>query len=251
MQTRERSESSYGFLCNIKSLYLKRDEQVHFSPIKEIMRQLLVGLASLPERDLVDQDVQPACIRHSNFLVKLGDFQSARGLSTPPKPEVTGSLGYRALEVISGEAEKMVWGAGVVFALMLLGENPFDLSWDKWRAIVQSQDIEDVIKEGKVNDSSYVHPYTQLAFGFMICLCRSMRWQCTVRLMMQQRVMKNEKISCKLRLRTSLRVSVHIIGQSDQPGIIFLFPPVFLLVDVFVLQSPRSGEGQHPVRKLQ
>ncbi|XP_024515852.1 serine/threonine-protein kinase ATG1a [Selaginella moellendorffii] len=163
MQTRERSESSYGFLCNIKSLYLKRDEQVHFSPIKEIMRQLLVGLASLPERDLVDQDVQPACIRHSNFLVKLGDFQSARGLSTPPKPEVTGSLGYRALEVISGEAEKMVWGAGVVFALMLLGENPFDLSWDKWRAIVSIRFHDMLVPEyevamySPVNDATTSH----------------------------------------------------------------------------------------------
>ncbi|EFJ25296.1 hypothetical protein SELMODRAFT_18337, partial [Selaginella moellendorffii] len=55
--------------------------------IKETMRQLLVGLASLHEREVVHQDILPECLKFelnsNNFVVKLGDFGCARKLSTP------------------------------------------------------------------------------------------------------------------------------------------------------------------------
>ncbi|XP_002967635.2 uncharacterized protein LOC9632861 [Selaginella moellendorffii] len=103
--------------------------------IKETIRQLLVGLASLHEREVVHQDIVPACIRfelnHSNFVVKLGDFHCSRRLSTPPNVDTMGgSMGFTAPEVISRETEKIgkgvdMWGVGAVLANMLLGENPF------------------------------------------------------------------------------------------------------------------------------
>ncbi|XP_002973636.2 serine/threonine-protein kinase MAK [Selaginella moellendorffii] len=121
--------------------------------IKETMRQLLVGLASLHEREVVHQDILPECLKFelnsNNFVVKLGDFGCARKLSTPPTVHI-GSLGFRAPEVISKEIEKFgkgvdMWGAGVVFAVLLLGKKPFggyrnyNLSWEEDEAKVMDK----------------------------------------------------------------------------------------------------------------
>ncbi|EFJ35862.1 hypothetical protein SELMODRAFT_30995, partial [Selaginella moellendorffii] len=105
--------------------------------IRAVMRQILEGLAWIHAHRIVHQDVKTSNVlvkrdgEKNKFVVKLADFATARRLRTRPWSNKVGTLTFNAPELLKGATSFGtaidVWGAGCIFAEMLLGSNPFDV----------------------------------------------------------------------------------------------------------------------------
>ncbi|EFJ09013.1 hypothetical protein SELMODRAFT_428484 [Selaginella moellendorffii] len=118
--------------------------------IRAVMRQILEGLAWIHAHRVVHQDVKTSNVlvkrdgEKNKFVVKLADFAAARRLRTRPWSNKVGTLTFNAPELLKGATSFGtaidVWGAGCIFAEMLLGSNPFDVTdeedWDSFDCFV-------------------------------------------------------------------------------------------------------------------
>ncbi|XP_002962404.2 cell division control protein 2 homolog 3 [Selaginella moellendorffii] len=108
--------------------------------IRAVMRQILEGLAWIHAHGIVHQDVKTSNVlvkrdgEKNKFVVKLADFATARRLRTRPWSNKVGTLTFNAPELLKGATSFGtaidVWGAGCIFAEMLLGSDPFDVPDD-------------------------------------------------------------------------------------------------------------------------
>ncbi|EFJ35866.1 hypothetical protein SELMODRAFT_78280 [Selaginella moellendorffii] len=102
-----------------------------------MVRQILEGLAWIHAHRIVHQDVKTSNVlvkrdgEKNKFVVKLADFATVRRLRTRPWSNKVGTLTFNAPELLTGATSFGtaidVWGAGCIFAEMLLGSNPFDV----------------------------------------------------------------------------------------------------------------------------
>ncbi|CAD8076578.1 unnamed protein product [Paramecium sonneborni] len=96
---------------------------------KQIMFQVLKGLAYLHDQGIIHRDLKPNNILHKNLTIKICDLGMAQNLKKC-KPQTTRIQNhqYRAPEVFLGQkycSKVDVWSAGVLFIELLFRSNPF------------------------------------------------------------------------------------------------------------------------------
>ncbi|CAD8132090.1 unnamed protein product [Paramecium pentaurelia] len=96
---------------------------------KQIMFQVLKGLAYLHDLGIIHRDLKPNNILHKNLTIKICDLGMAQNLKKF-KPQTTRIQNhqYRAPEVFLGQkycSKVDVWSAGVLFIELLFRSNPF------------------------------------------------------------------------------------------------------------------------------
>ncbi|CAD8142793.1 unnamed protein product [Paramecium octaurelia] len=101
---------------------------------KQIMFQVLKGLAYLHDLGIIHRDLKPNNILHKNLTIKICDLGMAQNLKKF-KPQTTRIQNhqYRAPEVFLGQkycSKVDVWSAGVLFIELLFRSNPFKGSTD-------------------------------------------------------------------------------------------------------------------------
>ena len=111
------------------------DKKTRVPVIRDLCRQLLVGMSVVHASLIIHRDVKPQNIllkqEGQRHVLKIADFGLAKQFSYPPAPETlqVASLWYRAPEVLlrSGYDVGMdLWGIGCVVGEMMLGEPLFE-----------------------------------------------------------------------------------------------------------------------------
>lgn len=113
------------------------ESKIQFTPgqIKNIMHQILTGIAYLHSNNIIHRDIKSANILlNNNGVVKLGDFGLARTICPLPKRNKIYSgnvvtIWYRSPELLLGmknyDLKVDMWSIGCVFAELLMGEPIF------------------------------------------------------------------------------------------------------------------------------
>lgn len=117
-----------GDLCD----YLIKKQRLFEQETREIMRQLLDGVAFLHENCILHRDLKPENILLHDFMVKIGDFGLAVQLphSKAMLTRSCGTLEYAAPEILTGQPYGFasdVFSVGVIMYVLLFGSFPFSI----------------------------------------------------------------------------------------------------------------------------
>jgi serine/threonine protein kinase len=137
-----------------------------------VMKQLLSALSYLHSMNVLHHDVKPANILIDDTgCVRMSDFGLSMHLSPGKKySSSAGSFGYHAPEILESRVEGFasdVWGAGLVFAELVLRFNPFMQTVIGDR--VKFSLVENRVKNEELNWSCL--PSSHIAAAWLLELC--------------------------------------------------------------------------------
>jgi serine/threonine protein kinase len=105
-----------------------------------LLQQILRGLSFLHSREWVHCDIKPSNVGVYGHGAVLLDFGHAKRISSPakfldPTPGRGGTVGFLAPEQETKQYDYGVdiWAAGIILYMLLLGNNPLQMSYNPWR----------------------------------------------------------------------------------------------------------------------
>nr|CCA22304.1 calcium/calmodulindependent protein kinase putative [Albugo laibachii Nc14] len=130
-----------GDLCD----YLIKKQRLPEQETREIMLQLLRGVAFLHENCILHRDLKPENIFLHDSMVKIGDFGLAVQLphTNALLTKSCGTLEYAAPEILTGQpygSASDIFSVGVIMYVLLFGSFPFSI--ESATALQQSENFE-------------------------------------------------------------------------------------------------------------